>query len=173
MASWVRSKLSTILLATRDKLVAESVFDNTDLAVIALRMNPPVMGLQTDAYAITFPLSFFADQAWVAGGGRYASAVRGRLNVYPRNRNALDPAYQAESWLTDPSLGILDKINSVVDALQGVLLEDKDGNSILNEPMRLVYWGEPHHKYEVPDWGDVVIEFEVFFTMALNTNRIC
>lgn len=172
MATILRSKLSTILLAARDKLVTDQVYPR-ERAKIALRMNPPVMGLQADNYAILLPLSCFAEQGMVKGQGRFGTEIRARLNVYPRNRNALDQAYDAEHWLTDGEAGILDQIQRVCDSLHCQFLTTPDGqDSLLTEPLRLIFWGEPHQKYEVPDWGDVVVEFECRFMMDLDITKL-
>lgn len=162
----LRTKLSHILLAVKDRLIDEEAVGE-EQSLISLRMNPPVMALRADSYAIALPLNQVAEQASVDGGGRAGTLLAGRLNVYLRNRASLDEAYLAETWLTSPTAGILDKVNAVVDALQMWLPEDEDGDGLLAEPCRLVFWGEPKQQYHQPEWGDVVIEFEVKYLLDI------
>lgn len=233
----IRAKLSTLLLAVKQRLIDAHVFDTDDQSIISLRMNPPVMALRSDNYAITLPLSQFVDRAWEEGAGRAGMLINGRLNVYVRNRNALDEAWQAESWLTDPQLGILDRVNAVVDALQssflgdGELVQDapdtptilelvniaaemsssitamlaaivldpgntalvaaknallamrdrqniviaemrakllrRGGNHQVVEGVKLVFWGEPHQRYEQVEFGDVVVELAIRYLLDI------
>ena len=162
MPSLLQVRLSQLILAARNKLVADAVFSR-EQAKISLRMNPPAMGLQADNYAIVFPLSQFFDQGAAKGGMRYTTLMKGRLNVYPRVRDATDVAYEAEQWLTKRGTGILDTVHGIIDSLHGNFLEDDDGDQLTTEPLRGVFWGEPKQRYGVPDWGDVVVEFEMCY----------
>ena len=156
----LRTDPTRLLLAIQAQLVSDGVFP-VEASKISLRMNPPLMALQADSYAITLPLTQTANRAAVAGGGRASLILVGRFNVYVRNRNSLDVAYEAESWLTAQEGGLLPQLVSVIDSLEMTLL---DG---MVEPCRLVFFGEPHQRYQSPEWGDVVIEYEFSYLLDI------
>ena len=153
----VGTKLSTILVAIRDKLVSDSVFPSNRCR-ISLRMNVPHHN-QADQYAVILPLAQNYDQQAHAGHGRRGAIVEGRINVYVRQRMALDDWYGDESWLAS-STGFLDKLNAVEDSLDHYN-PSSAGVALLCEPMRAFFANEPRKDYDAPEWGEGMIELEI------------
>lgn len=161
------TNLTAILRAIKDRLVALEVFGQ-DQVWFALRMNPPAH-TQADQYAIILPLTQFTVPDYSDGAGRYSKVKRGRLNVYLRNRSALDQAHRDEEWLLNEERGVLPKLDDMEDALDGWLVEDRDGNALTIEPMVSIFQGEPHKNYHANEWGDVVTEWEILYWRSLTT----
>lgn len=171
----VKTKLSAIFRAIRARIVEKANIP-IERVHASLRMNPPTHTPAPD-YVTILPLTQTADKAMVEGGGRYTKLFTGRMNVYVRWQVMLDEAYMDDVALTgveggeggegpaaafgDPTIGVMDKIDAIEDALEMFLPEDAAGNGILVEPMRQVFVGEPHKNYEANEWGDVVTEWEI------------
>lgn len=166
MASDIKTKLSLVLLAVRQRLIDRNVLP-ADRLYIALRMNPP-LHVQADLYGIILPLTQTVDVENFDGGSRYNTLVHGRLNVYLRNRTAVDQAYQDFYSLTDASVGILDKLHSVYQALCSFQCDDTvAGDALLEEPMRLIFANEPRKDYDNPEWLEAMAEFEITYRLDL------
>lgn len=158
--------LSEILLAIRERLIDKKVF-SPDQVYLSMRMNPPVH-VVANQYAIILPVIQNAIQAQATGHGRYATGMDARIDVYVRSRLALDQLHKDTQWLTNRTRGALRKVHEVLDALHLYLpMIDKD-RAMLEEPMRIVFVGEPKKRYDNPEWGDVLLEFECKYLLGLN-----
>jgi len=169
MAQDIKTKLSTILLAIRERLIDRKVFP-ADRIWLSLRMNVPFHS-QADQYCIILPLTQTVDTDVWDGASRYGTLMHGRINVYIRSRLALDQAYRDDFWLTDSTLGALDKLHQVLDALVSFVPEEQDSDTILAEPMRLLFTNEPRKDYDNPEWGEVMAEFEISYRLDLTISQ--
>ena len=165
MATDLKTKLSTVLLAIRQRLIDKKLF-LPEQVYLSLRMNPP-LHIQADQYALIVPLTQTVDVENWDGGSRYNTLMHGRVNVYLRSRLALDQPYQDHYWLTDGDFGALDKMHDILDALISFTPEDDDGDAILEEPIRLLFTNEPRKDYQNPEWGEIMAEFEISYRLNL------
>jgi hypothetical protein len=165
MASDMKTKLSTILLAIRQQLIDQNTFLPENV-YLSLRMNPP-FHVQAEQYCVITPVTQTFDEAFWEGGSRYDTLVRGRVQIYVRNRFAADQVYQDSAWLTDATSGALDKLHSVMNALVSFQAPDISDNVQLEEPMRPVFCMEPRKDLDNPEWGQAMVEFEIVYRLSL------
>lgn len=162
MATVIPSTPADILLATRQRLVDKGVLPD-ERTKISMRMNIPFWGLQAESYAILLPITETADAVSNAGGGRYTTRALGRIDVYVRNRCALDKPYADQEWLTNTQgKGIQPITDQVYDALQEWFPTDDGtpaGNILVAEPFKWVFHGEPRKNYHAPEQGEICCEY--------------
>ncbi|MGH2621603.1 MAG: hypothetical protein ACRDHG_13710 [Anaerolineales bacterium] len=166
MAKDIKTKLSTILLALRDRIIERKVFP-AERCFLSLRMNVPFHA-QADSYCILLPLAQVVDVDNFDGGSRYNALIHGRINTYVRTRLALDQAYQDHHSLTDVSAGLLDRLHLLYDALYSFDCVQASGDTILEEPMRLVLANEPRKDYDNPEWLEAMAEWEISYRLDLS-----
>lgn len=168
MPALARTSLRDIVLAINDRLVAKNVLPQ-DRIWISMKMNVPVHD-QADHYITILPLHQWVFQDCSDGAGRYYTEAHGRINTYLRCRLSLDESYRDKEWLTNETLGALSTYHKIIDALQMYLPTDDDGNAILMEPMRLVYTNEPRKERQSPDWGEIMLEWQVVYALNLDVS---
>ena len=160
-----RTSLKEVLQAIKTRLVAKSVLP-ADRIFFSMKMNPPVHD-QADQYITLLPLHQRAYLPTTDGAGRYATEVHGRINVYLRVRLGLDETYRDTEWMTN-TLGALDTYHKILGALQMFIPLNGDGDTILMEPMRFLFSGEPKKEKADNFFGEVMLEFEVNYLLNLD-----
>lgn len=107
------------------------------------------------------------DQPVTVGSGADLTWLNGQLVITLMSRLQLDQAGRDDLFLTDPNIGLLDKLKCVITALQVVDMTDPtSGQYITAEPMRLIKIMPPK-KSGLPGWGFASATFEIHWTMNL------
>lgn len=154
--------LATVLQTVQNKLIDDELFaDNSCFLSLApdASLYPP-----SDHFCAIAPGRQVADAPLVVGVG---FAFVGQITVAIWNRLALDQVPRADSYLTDASLGLLNKLQDVLTSLQMFMPQDSNG-LLLTEPMRLLDIDVPR-KTGLPDWGVVVSNWEVKYLNDLSS----
>jgi len=166
MATVIRTKLSPILAAVRDRLITRLRF-NPARVIVSLR---PVTEAENQAeqYVLIRPAAQAMNEPIINGAGRIDARTTRRIGIYLRTRLLTDEPYDDERWLTDASFGHLDQEHVIIDALEMFLPTDKDENALLYEPIRLRPSPQPE-KDPIPDgWGQSGLEFDASYELDLD-----
>jgi hypothetical protein len=166
-AAVVRSKFSTILLAIAAQ--AQNTLNVTSNQVlIGMGDDDPPYDAQPDTYMILKPGPFTLDQKKAASNGRVLANVNQRLMIDVFNRNNLDEPDRATSALTDSTLGFLDKLAEVYNALHIFPPSDAVADWINEQPMRLIGGTALERIKDKPGWSKCRTEWDVYYCLALN-----
>jgi hypothetical protein len=138
MASPIASDIGTILVAMREKLVADGIFTYpccfvTILPDSALTLPPG------DHIAVIRPARQYVRQSVVDGAGNNFLWMDGEFTVALWNRLDLDPTGEghADDYITDTALGFTKLITCITNSLSQLALQDSNSNYVIIEPARL------------------------------------
>lgn len=168
MAAQIRAKLRDILLDVRGRLMEVTGLPPERVAVDARQdADEPDLNLQADQYFL-IRVKGQTPAPGVEGGGRVNTRVKRRIQVCLRTRLALDEAGRDLLWLTEQSLGHLEREHQLYDALSTYQPTDGKGNWLVAEPIVLEQSTEPRKDKADPSWGRSAVEFVVDFALALD-----
>jgi hypothetical protein len=113
-----------------------------------------------DIYMLITPGSFNSWQGPVEGGGNYAMILEGSVKFTIWFMNSLDEVSRDAAAMTNSTLGVYEKIDQVVNAIQ---MYDPciSNNLYLAEPMRITTIGEPRRNEDHREWVSVAIDCEL------------
>jgi hypothetical protein len=180
MVQLVQSGMGPILLACQTQLVnaVPSLNPANPSGPIAGSVSPAPVSLvllvgrknvpkfQANEDCLLQPGSFISNQECFDGSGLNATKVRRYLNLYPRNRAALDPADRDDVWLTDLNLGFFQFEDACVAALAGFWPQDILGNYLTYQEIRVANGTDPAKNDSDGMWGDSMISFEVEYLIS-------
>ena len=157
------STLDVILRSVQANLVTVGICTPSQ-SIITLSLEPPPTA-GTFLCFIT-PTDFGSVVIQNDGAGRWASGMRGAFRVHVVTENMQDIAYQDAQFITNATLGIMWKVNQVINAMQDYFPLDGSGAILTEEPIRLTQIGSPRRYGQAYNWGGVPLNFEV--TLAQN-----
>lgn len=173
MATVVRTKLSTILLAIKAQVMTVFGWPAERVLISARREEEDEPHLQADQYVRIKPLGSSPEPCW-DGGGRINCQAKRRVRATLWTRLALDSPNEDQEWLTNASLGHLDTEHALFDALAGFQPSDGFENWLVTLPIEPGPANEPAGpaaKRNNDGWGKSATEFTVTYMMDLDQSR--
>lgn len=146
--------LDAIMTSVKTKLVADGVFDVNYLYLTLLDDQGLPPG--TDQYGTILAGPQRPDQGAIRGGGNTTPIIDGEIAVIVWNRLYVDQDNRDDAFLTDATLGALQKMRKVMKSLQ--LFDPVNGSAdfLLTEPMRLANPGWLVRPRRIqPGWGSI------------------
>lgn len=159
--------LVSILQSVVGRLIGKLSLSPTQVA-ISLEEWP--VGTIGEFYIFVSPNYFSPIQDQVDGGSRWVSAARGTLSVRLYTRSALDPAQIDTQRLTQTTIGIIRRVQQVIDALQSFFPEDGVGDVLTEEPLFWTGEGSPMRFRRNQEWLRCDLSFLVSHILPLDTS---
>ncbi len=150
--------ISQSLLAVKNKLITDNVFTSSECFI---SLEPHKIEYVGGVYAAITPGRISIDQDFVAGAGIYGGLINMTVNIRLWCMNALDESSRDTQALTDNTLGILTKLNSVIQSLQMYVYCDANSIGSFAEPMRLLSIDRPNRDATRPEWCNIDSAWEV------------
>lgn len=166
----ISTNLQTLLTFMRNKLVSDGVFD-TSLCYLGLY--PQHLDSETaDIFCVITPGRQVAEQPQLTGEGNYMLFFEdGEVIISIWARLNLDAGDRGDAYLTDPSLGILPKVELVYQSLN--MYQPATGpNQLVAEPIRLLSIDKFERITEVPGWGRGVMTWSISWQAQINVPPI-
>lgn len=168
MAAQIRSKLSPILLAIRQRVMDVMLFPPERVLIVArdvLAQEP-----QADQFVRIRPRGGPIYYPTYEGGGRMDTRVRRSCSATLRTRMATDEPTQDLFWLNDVSIGHLEKEHALFDALVAFQPTDSDDNWLVTQPLepKAVTTPEKARGAKMLEWGESTFEFVIHYQLALD-----
>lgn len=111
------------------------------------------------------------DEPVVIGAGRVDTRITRHVTVTARTRCELDELSTAQVRLLDANLGHYALEEAVIDAMQMLDFQDKQGNQLLVQPIRLVPSQGARAVPRSAQWTATALVFEVVYEAALDQAR--
>jgi len=166
MAQQRTATFQEILRAVKARLVACG-FASNQIAFLAQNQTPQMIG---DIAIYLRPRGLRAEREQFRGGGRYAKVVVRILEVIVQVENASDESGNDEAYLTSDTRSTFAYEDLVLDALEGEVMFDTNGNALTSTTLELVSDTDPS-KDRAPIMGDVSMAFEIKYRPILTLPR--
>jgi hypothetical protein len=159
VATPIPSDLGSILLATKNQLVATGVATSSS---VYLGLTPDIPKTPpSDQFFVIVPSAQVVDQGVVTGGGNDTMFLDGEMYIWLWSRLNTDEPPRSDNWLTDSSLGALTALRNMIVSLQLWQPVDVNGNGLVYVPFKLLSieqgkrLSDPRNTLP-PGWGNMV-----------------
>ena len=151
--------MSGVLHAVRSQILAMTTLSE-DQVDLSLNPSPSLLSC-ADAWVGVAPGRADVVRPQATGMGNYGTGWTHQVYVNIFARNATDQEYMDTEKLTDATLGLITRSESVYNALQMIFPVDLGGNLLAQQPMRLLYATEPARYDRSPEWSYITHAYEV------------
>ncbi len=165
----IQTTPDAILTEIHQELLDQDVFEEGTLLMRTnadqILLSPP----RSTVYGVIVPGGMSVDQSQVAGGGRANTSVEWTVSVWVVQQLMLDQGDADDEFLTHSTLGVMQKIDEVMEALHLYDIPDTlnpTSDLLLNEPMRALDINQG--RKDASRYGSFEIPFEVKFKWALS-----
>jgi hypothetical protein len=175
MAQPIQTTLDVILSAVKAKLIAANV---ASASCVYLSLTPDFATMPLvppgDQLLILVPGRQTVFQGAVRGGGNDALLFDNAiLDIWLYCRLNTDENPRSDNWLTDPTLGAIPTMNTLIRTLQLWQPVDVNNNGLTYEPMRLLQIEQGRRLggkagTEAPGWASIVSSWQFRWWMLVS-----